>query len=107
MVLFFNGTATTEIYTLAHTTLFRSAASVATWRRCCRVGSGTRFHSDSYDSGSTIRTGAKPASGRRPEEHTSELQSRQHLVCRFLLEKYYRHPSSLSVISVQFRPCRY
>src|SRR3712207_8015280 len=28
-----------------------------------------------------------PALGRRSEEHTSELQSRQYLVCRLLLEK--------------------
>src|SRR3712207_8911032 len=28
-----------------------------------------------------------PADGRRSEEHTSELQSRQYLVCRLLLEK--------------------
>src|SRR3712207_8091917 len=28
-----------------------------------------------------------PASGCRSEEHTSELQSRQYLVCRLLLEK--------------------
>src|SRR3712207_8346141 len=27
---------------------------------------------------------------RRSEEHTSELQSRQYLVCRLLLEKKYR-----------------
>src|SRR3712207_8249739 len=39
------------------------------------------------------RTGARPSSGRirrdarRSEEHTSELQSRQYLVCRLLLEK--------------------
>src|SRR2546422_6126994 len=32
---------------------------------------------------------ARPRRGRRPrsEEHTSELQSRLHLVCRLLLEK--------------------
>src|SRR2546422_6162449 len=29
--------------------------------------------------------------GRRSEEHTSELQSRLHLVCRLLLEKKKRH----------------
>src|SRR2546422_4460497 len=29
----------------------------------------------------------KPANGPRSEEHTSELQSRLHLVCRLLLEK--------------------
>src|SRR3712207_7886137 len=28
----------------------------------------------------------------RSEEHTSELQSRQYLVCRLLLEKKNRHP---------------
>src|SRR3712207_6957498 len=28
----------------------------------------------------------------RSEEHTSELQSRQYLVCRLLLEKKTRHP---------------
>src|SRR2546422_2407911 len=29
--------------------------------------------------------------GRRSEEHTSELQSRLHLVCRLLLEKKKKH----------------
>src|SRR3712207_7116706 len=29
--------------------------------------------------------------GRRSEEHTSELQSRQYLVCRLLLEKKKKH----------------
>src|SRR3712207_8687977 len=35
-----------------------------------------------------------PAAGgcRRSEEHTSELQSRQYLVCRLLLEKKKNHP---------------
>src|SRR3712207_7255357 len=31
---------------------------------------------------------------RRSEEHTSELQSRQYLVCRLLLEKKKPHPSA-------------
>src|SRR3712207_8342904 len=31
--------------------------------------------------------GGEPDLGRRSEEHTSELQSRQYLVCRLLLEK--------------------
>src|SRR3712207_7209644 len=31
------------------------------------------------------------AGGRRSEEHTSELQSRQYLVCRLLLEKKKKH----------------
>src|SRR5947209_16120898 len=32
-------------------------------------------------------TGERSAASRRSEEHTSELQSRQYLVCRLLLEK--------------------
>src|SRR5437870_10546716 len=35
-----------------------------------------------------LESGAmNPGSGKRSEEHTSELQSRGHLVCRLLLEK--------------------
>ena len=30
----------------------------------------------------------------RSEEHTSELQSRRNLVCRLLLEKKHKHPTS-------------
>src|SRR6266498_887771 len=33
---------------------------------------------------------------RRSEEHTSELQSRPHLVCRLLLEKKKQNPPPLS-----------
>src|SRR3712207_8980986 len=33
--------------------------------------------------------------GKRSEEHTSELQSRQYLVCRLLLEKKKKHVESL------------
>src|SRR2546422_4600597 len=33
----------------------------------------------------------------RSEEHTSELQSRLHLVCRLLLEKKKKRPSTRSV----------
>src|SRR5215475_3068967 len=35
----------------------------------------------------SISTGAPPTTSTRSEEHTSELQSREHLVCRLLLEK--------------------
>src|SRR3712207_7294665 len=34
-----------------------------------------------------LRRGHRLAVGTRSEEHTSELQSRQYLVCRLLLEK--------------------
>src|SRR3712207_8786011 len=38
-----------------------------------------------------VREGLVPLSALRSEEHTSELQSRQYLVCRLLLEKKKRH----------------
>src|SRR5690625_6940401 len=39
-----------------------------------------------------LRASWKRALDRRSEEHTSELQSRGHLVCRLLLEKKNRRP---------------
>src|SRR3712207_7749749 len=40
---------------------------------------------------------AQSAKGLRSEEHTSELQSRQYLVCRLLLEKKKQHLTSISL----------
>src|SRR5258708_32035892 len=76
-IFFFNDTATTEIYTLSlHDAL---PISTATRLSCCsRWGAAWR----------TWRwTMPKCATQRRSEEHTSELQSPDHLVCRLLLEK--------------------
>src|SRR3712207_9171311 len=90
---FFNDTATTEIYTLSlHDALPISSATSAAWAGargprpssgCCRDGSPTRgrWSAGCCRSRPTRRTGG------RSEEHTSELQSRQYLVCRLLLEK--------------------
>src|SRR3712207_7869230 len=83
----FNDTATTEIYTLSlHDALPISATPTAR-RRTPRRRSCVR----AWSSGCSPRcpTPAVPPSRRRPrsEEHTSELQSRQYLVCRLLLEK--------------------
>src|SRR3712207_7364650 len=39
-----------------------------------------------------------PLAGPRSEEHTSELQSRQYLVCRLLLEKKKKKTNSLDCI---------
>src|SRR3712207_7685878 len=36
----------------------------------------------------------------RSEEHTSELQSRQYLVCRLLLEKKNKHANKLPVSGI-------
>src|SRR3712207_7033014 len=52
----------------------------------------------------TASAGARccPARRRRSEEHTSELQSRQYLVCRLLLEKkkkyIFLHSQSLNYL---------
>ena len=78
---FFNDTATTKIYTLSlHDALPISNKEI--------------FKKATYDS-LDKQVGGKhykdmkiqPAEFIRSEEHTSELQSRLHLVCRLLLEK--------------------
>src|SRR3712207_9354448 len=89
-LFFFNDTATTEIYTLSlHDALpilrpRRSRSSTATWPRgACTTVRGTAATGGVHRRPRRWRTGSSP----RSEEHTSELQSRQYLVCRLLLEK--------------------
>src|SRR3712207_7652188 len=50
--------------------------------------------------------GGRPRVPDRSEEHTSELQSRQYLVCRLLLEKKktLRHIKTVSVILTRYNP---
>src|SRR5215813_15663756 len=75
---FFNDTATTEIYTLS----LHDALPISTSR--------TRGRSTSpRPRRAPTRCRRSPTCSRptRSEEHTSELQSRPHLVCRLLLEK--------------------
>src|SRR3712207_8478241 len=88
---FFNDTATTEIYTLSlHDALPISLLEVGLpappHRR--RTGRAARARADDPDTSDGDRA-ARPArrGSSRSEEHTSELQSRQYLVCRLLLEK--------------------
>src|SRR3712207_8088230 len=88
-VFFFNDTATTEIYTLSlHDALPICSESARVWAASSR--SRARWSSASScailasrSSAITLALAALP----RSEEHTSELQSRQYLVCRLLLEK--------------------
>src|SRR3712207_8237453 len=70
-----------------YTTLFRSALDsprkaddAVGWPR--KIGSPGRA-ANPY----RVCPGSKPQHQSRSEEHTSELQSRQYLVCRLLLEK--------------------
>src|SRR2546422_6393096 len=76
---FFNDTATTEIYTLS----LHDALPILGGRERDGAAPGERFQDRSRERSALRRVGAAP----RSEEHTSELQSRLHLVCRLLLEK--------------------
>src|SRR3712207_7936583 len=90
---FFNDTATTEIYTLSPT---RRSSDLGSWQIALRIISWflqpplvifwMSIPARSRSGGSTRLL----ASHMRSEEHTSELQSRQYLVCRLLLEKKKR-----------------
>src|SRR5690606_39682143 len=101
-LLFFNDTSTTEIYTLSlhdalpicpfhlcQTRLVGFAVTVKT-----RPGDNLMIHKAISLSGQhdvIVVDGGGDISnalvGERSEEHTSELQSRENLVCRLLLEK--------------------
>src|SRR3712207_8413282 len=68
-----------------YTTLFRSSSGSPSPPEL----SGRRAPPRGPHCGGSPRPGSgrAPRGGRRSEEHTSELQSRQYLVCRLLLEK--------------------
>src|SRR3989442_15763508 len=84
---FFNDTATTEIYTLSlHDALPISAGAGAVMA----IRSTSRGRIPEMDGLRALAIGAvmiEHFGNARSEEHTSELQSRPHLVCRLLLEK--------------------
>src|SRR3712207_7825074 len=66
-----------------YTTLFRSAGGAT---RCLRRRSASHSRA-STAGGCSMAELSLVGSMSRSEEHTSELQSRQYLVCRLLLEK--------------------
>src|SRR5216684_8898882 len=85
---FFNDTATTEIYTLS----LHDALPISRHHRALDAHPDV----DAPPEAAGVERDAE-----RSEEHTSELQSRLHLVCRLLLEKkkkitlfHYRSASS-------------
>src|SRR2546422_10201893 len=84
---FFNDTATTEIYTLS----LHDALPIYEFRNMMKVfifvieGLIIKYHKEAISTNHAKR--ADEALVNRSEEHTSELQSRLHLVCRLLLEK--------------------
>src|SRR3712207_7316236 len=97
-LFFCNDTATTEIYTLS----LHDALPI-----CRRTGSARPAHCpvrpdpaaiswQSFLPGPGRGVGCPARRTPRSEEHTSELQSRQYLVCRLLLEK--KHISLLTTL---------
>src|SRR3712207_6977960 len=103
MFFFFNDTATTEIYTLS----LHDALPI--WRKEGQMFAAIRYYRTDPDSTESVvrrvKEGFVPfiretpgfvsyfvlTPRQRSEEHTSELQSRQYLVCRLLLEKKKKH----------------
>src|SRR3712207_7021400 len=100
-MFFFNDTATPEIYTLslhdALPILRLRAVEVDVVADRERQGQGDLGEGDQERLGAVaVRLGGQAGAhvlpqlrppARRSEEHTSELQSRQYLACRLLLEK--------------------
>src|SRR3712207_7420497 len=101
IIFFFNDTATTEIYTLSlHDALpicealvrireVRLGDEVAprVVHRTLHLGLRQSSEDDHQPQPRLHRRLRLRVAQRRSEEHTSELQSRQYLVCRLLLEK--------------------
>src|SRR3712207_7527149 len=84
-----------------YTTLFRSShhgrpsgatsvneASAASVASTARIGNSAAISVGTWG----LTSGDERRSAARSEEHTSELQSRQYLVCRLLLEKKNQLP---------------
>src|SRR5258708_10704660 len=79
---FFNDTATTEIYTLSLHDALPISQKPATAQTIYRIGSVSKLFTNI-----AIMQLVERGELNRSEEHTSELQSPDHLVCRLLLEK--------------------
>src|SRR5689334_24342913 len=86
---FFNDTATTEIYTLS----LHDALPI------CPA------HEMPASTHTTCRSLKRPKT--RSEEHTSELQSQFHLVCRLLLEKKKKNTALLLSLMQAHVQCRF
>src|SRR3712207_8899873 len=85
---FFNDTATTEIYTLSlHDALPISPGGPPPGPAKGVPGPPGRPNGSRVSWSTFLCWSVRTFANRRSEEHTSELQSRQYLVCRLLLEK--------------------
>src|SRR3712207_8177869 len=70
-----------------YTTLFRSVANASMYDGSTATGEAVMMASRVTRRKKAVLSGGLHPQYARSEEHTSELQSRQYLVCRLLLEK--------------------
>src|SRR3712207_7117687 len=90
-----------------YTTLFRSQANAASFHQSILILSATfsifpSTHPQTrYHCTASLQWHSFPSPNQlylvRSEEHTSELQSRQYLVCRLLLEKKNKNTNQRSI----------
>src|SRR3712207_7487211 len=99
---FFNDTATTEIYTLSLHDALPISTDQRLYLRALADGLGLiRTGSSDFHGSNKTTPIAACTTEPRSEEHTSELQSRQYIVCRLMLEK----KTSPSSTDARVRPC--
>src|SRR3712207_7342532 len=103
---FFNDTATTEIYTLS----LHDALPISRDGHDLGAEELHPYHVGPLAAGvllahvdDAILAVERGDGGGRSEEHTSELQSRQYLVCRLLLEKKKKKRREQSTTLVNYR----
>src|SRR5688572_32048842 len=89
MSLFFSVRPASDLYTLSHTTLFRSPRR-PTWgsrsSRICPLTTSAISRPARSSSAPTMRSPPCARGSARSEEHTSELQSQSNPLYRLLLE---------------------
>src|SRR3712207_7185561 len=102
---FFNDTATTEIYTLSlHDAL---PILVKPGRMMFELEGVSRDVAEKAMALAAAKLSVKSkfVVRERSEEHTSELQSRQYLVCRLLLEKKNNHMLHITCAIITHSRC--
>src|SRR5436853_7375144 len=88
-LFFFNDTATTEIYTLSLHDALPISLPPSRWRSSSQCRPWSRS--------------MRSVEAARSEEHTSELQSLRHLVCRLLLEKKKKYTTMIKHVRKKMR----
>src|SRR5207253_7795611 len=92
----FSGTSTSVLYTLSLHDALPISLSVSNWRAIRqRPAPSAARTAISRCRAAAFASRRLATFAQRSEEHTSELQSRGHLVCRLLLEKKKKKKKSM------------